>query len=119
MSCCERVCHSLQHSVPPRSAPCCSQMHFRGTWQLSIYLTSVRNDEDQGSSGKRPRRRLKWSCKLVKHLVTSLLVQVEAEVCNKLFRSGCAVVELSVKEVMGRGEEILPSEGQIPWSAVL
>lgn len=62
---------------------------------------------------------MKWSCKLVKHLVTSLLVQVEAEVCNKLFRSGCAVVELSVKEVMGRGEEILPSEGQIPWSAVL
>lgn len=29
------------------------------------------------------------------------------------------MVKLSVKEVMGRGEEILPSEGQIPWSAVL
>lgn len=42
------------------------------------------------------------SCKLVKHLVTSRLVQVEAAVCNMLFRRGCAVVKLSMKEVVGR-----------------
>lgn len=54
------------------------------------------------------------SCKVVKHLVTSLLVQVEAEVCNILFRRGCAVVKLSVKDVVGRREEILPSEGKYP-----
>jgi len=41
-------------------------------------------------------------CKLVKQLVTSLLVQTEAEVCNVLVRRGCAMVELSMK---GDGEE--------------
>lgn len=108
---------ALQHSVLPHSALYCIQMHFRGAWQLSIYLASVRS-VDQGFSGKRPRGRLKMSCKLVKHLVTSPLVQVEAEVCNILFMRGCAMVELSVKEVVGSRGEILLS-GQVSQSAVL
>lgn len=51
------------------------------------------------------------SYKFVNNLVTSLLIQVEAEVCNTLFRRGCAVVKLSVKEMVGSREVILPSEG--------
>lgn len=110
---------ALQHSVLPLSVLYYNQMHFRPTWQLSIYLASVRSCVDQGFSGKRPRGRLKMSCRLVKHLITSPLVHVEAEVCNILFVRGCAMVELSVKQVVGRREEILLSEGQVSQSAVL
>lgn len=113
----ERLCHSLQHSVPSL-CPTLYQMDFRGTWQLSVCLTSVSNHVHQGSPGKRPWKRVKVSCKLVKHLVTSHLVHVETEGCNRLLRRGCAVFKLSVKEVVGMREEILLSGGHVSQSAV-
>lgn len=112
-------------ALPLPSAPCpftlCPtlyQMDFRGTWQLSVCLTSVSNHVHQGSPGKRPWKRLKVSCKLVKHLVTSHLVHVETEGYNRLLRRGCAVLKLSVKEVVGMREEILLSGGHVSQPAV-
>lgn len=85
---------------------------------MSAYLTSVGNHVHQGSPGIRPWKRLKVSCKLVKQLVTSHLVHVETEECNRLPRRGCAVLKFSGKKVVGIREEILLSEGHVSQSAV-
>lgn len=71
---------------------------------MSVCLTGVSNRVHQGCPGKRPWKRLKVSCELVKHLVTSHLVRAETEGCNRLLRRGCAVLKLSGKEVVGMRE---------------
>lgn len=103
-----RVCHPLQHNVPPGSAPRCRRIHSRGTWQLSHLPCKCKKPCRAGLLWRRPRGRRK-----LVNLVTSVLVQVEAKACNILFRRGCAVVKLPVKEVMGRREKILSSEGPV------